>query len=360
MKMLKNTCLFLFGFIILTVMPSCSVPAKAEVTVKPVGVYALVAARIKTASEIINNPNVAGVVIRDKWPLIEASKGVYDWSYFDNELARLSASDKKIMLLAISGSSVGSPEWLYGLGVKSFSFAKDGKQQKIPLFWDPIFLEQKKQFIRVLGARYTNNRQIVSIHAHCLNANTDDWSVPSTSQDVSNLLSLGYSSEKVIDICKQIIDVTMTAFPNQVVRMAVGTIVRPMDTARADIDYVQKQIIAYANATYPGRFYAQRHSLNALSPDPLTAAAGDNMGGWRVLYDSRPNIAAQMLWRVSNDTSCRMNKGISPCDPKTMLASAVNIAVDYGMQYLEIYQEDIRQPELAGVVADAARRLGKP
>ncbi|MGZ8954908.1 MAG: beta-galactosidase [Methylovulum sp.] len=327
---------------------------------EPSGVYALIGARTKVSQTTIDNADVSGYVLRDKWALVEPNKGAYDWSYLDSEIARLASNDKKIMLSVISGSIIGSPSWLSSQGIKTFSFIKDGKTQTIPLFWDPVFLEQKKNFIRQLGARYSANKQLVSIHAHCMNANTDDWFLPATSTDIKNLLALGYTSQKAIDTCKQIIDTTMTAFPNQVVRMALSSVNTAMDPALKDSDYVQKQIVAYANTAYPGRFYAQRHNLNAKSPDPLLASATDKMGGWRVIFDNQPYSGAQMLWWVTNDTTCKMNKEVKPCDPATVLRNSINLGIHYGMRYLEIYEVDIRNSALDSVISDAASALGNP
>lgn len=323
---------------------------------EPTGVYSLIGARMKVSSATTDNPNVSGIVLRDKWINIEPQQGVYDWSYLDETIASLASVDKKLMLGVISGSLIGSPSWLYDLGVKKFSFISDGVTQSIPVFWDPIFLENKKNLIRELGARYSANKQIVSIHAHCMNSNTDDWFVPATTTDINNLLALGYTTEKAIDACKQIIDTTMEAFPNQTVRMAIGRINMAMDTVLKDSDYVAKELIAYANTTYPGRFYAQRHNLNAVVPDPFDPTS--KLDGWQVMFDNQPMTAAQMVWMASDVKTCRMNGNKTPCNSVTMLNNAVTLATHYGMKYLEIYQADIQNSELLGVIEDAAILLG--
>ena len=46
--------------------------------------------------------------------------------------------------------------------------------------------------------------------------------MPHTPPDVANWLAVGYTSEKMLDAGKQIIDTTMAAFPSQQVTMAVA------------------------------------------------------------------------------------------------------------------------------------------
>ena len=70
--------------------------------------------------------------------------------------------------------------------------------------------------------------------------------------------------------------------------------------------------------------------------------------------DNQPDVAGQMLWYVTNDTSCRMNSGVKPCDPVTVLQEAVSLGAEYGMSYQEIYQQDILNPALVGVISYAA------
>jgi hypothetical protein len=45
---------------------------------------------------------------------------------------------------------------------------------------------------------------------------------PHTPPDIARWLALGYTSEKMLDAGRTIIDATMAAFPNQYVTLAVG------------------------------------------------------------------------------------------------------------------------------------------
>jgi hypothetical protein len=78
------------------------------------------------------------------------------------------------------------------------------------------------------------------------------------------------------------------------------------------------------------------------------------LGAWQIIYDNQPAVAGQMLWAVTNDSTCRMNGKVKPCDPATVLQEAVGLGAEYGMRYEEIYQKDILNTALAGVISYAA------
>jgi len=67
------------------------------------------------------NPNVKIVALRSHWRLIEASSGVFDWSYFDQAVALAKQHGKKISMSVDAG--VDSPNWIYTTGCAKFSFS---------------------------------------------------------------------------------------------------------------------------------------------------------------------------------------------------------------------------------------------
>lgn len=323
----------------------------------PRGVYNLPTPGKPVASAILTNPLVAGVAIRWTWPVVEPVEGTYDWSYFDGQIARVRQAGKKVMLRITSGGR-NTPSWVFDAGVQTFSFVDPipysltyNQTVTIPVFWDPIFLQKKKSFIAAMGRHFADNPNVILVATACANATTDDWQVPSTKTDVQNWRAVGYTSDKLIEACKEIIDATMTAFPNQVVHLAVSRNGNQLDP---DPDYVARAVVNYAMTTYPGRFIVQKLSLSADTPDPAMLPV---FGAWQIIYDNQPAVAAQMLWFVTNDLTCRMNGRVKPCDPATVLKEAVEIGARYGLLFQEIYQQDILNPALADVIRYAAELL---
>ena len=123
-------------------------------------------------------------------------------------------------------TQANKPAWVTGAvtdaGGLFVTFESDGIQTTIPVFWDPTFLAKKKAMIAALGAHFASNAAIKIVSASFANASSEDWSVPHTPPDVANWLAVGYTSEKMLDAGKQIIDATMAAFPSQQVTMAVA------------------------------------------------------------------------------------------------------------------------------------------
>ena len=323
----------------------------------PSGVYSLTPAGKPVNAAILTNPNVSGVSIREQWQDVEQSEGIYDWSYFDQQIPRIAKVGKDILLRIPSGGD-NTPQWVFDAGVQTFSFVDTNRYHEtynqtvtIPVFWNQIFLQKKKKLIKAMGAHFAANPDIVLVSTACANATSDDWNVPSTTIDVQNWKAIGYTSDKLINACKEIIDTTMAAFPGQFVLLAVGRNGQNLDP---NPDYVARQVVKYGQTMYPGRLIVQKNSLSANTPDPSILPT---LGAWQIIFDNQPDVAGQMLWYATDDPKCRLNGGAKPCDPVLVLHEVVRLGAQYGMRYEEIYQKDILNPDLAAVISYAAKVL---
>jgi len=310
--------------------------ASAEV---PQGVFSLSRAGFACQETVLSNPSVDGVGIRQNWRDLEPTEGVYKWGFLDSEVARAAAAGKKVLLRI--NTQFAKPDWVNGAVTKAggafFTFDKDGVPTTIPVFWDATFLAKKKAMIAALGAHFTNNAAIKVVWTSFANANSEDWSVPHTPPDVANWFAVGYTSEKVLDAGKQIIDATMAAFPNQYVTLAVAGNghVGATGNLDPDVSYVARNAVLAARTTWPGRLIVQKNSLSTYNPPaPGTGTT------FQLLWDSRPDIAGQMLDACYGDTTYRNNAGV-PDDAAVILHKSVNLGVSYGMNYIEIYQTDV-------------------
>ena len=299
----------------------------------PRGVFSLLPAESSAKDVTLANPDVDGISIRGGWMYLEPTEGTFDWTYLDAEVARAAAAGKQVCL-RISTQS-GKPPWVTqavaDAGGLFYTFDDGGVSTTIPVFWDPTFLAKKKAMIAAVGAHFTHNPAIKIVSASFANATSEDWNVPHTAEENVKWLALGYTSEKMLDAGKQIIDATMQAFPNQYVTLAVAR----DGTLDSDEDYVARNAVADANATWPGRLIVQKNCLSATNP-PAPGAGSI----FQLLWDSQPNVAGQMLWCCYGDTTYRNNDGVA-ADPGVVLHNSVNIGVSYGMNFVEIYQTDV-------------------
>src|SRR5947209_8776574 len=119
-----------------------------------VGVYDLVAGNTPVSAKALANPNVDGIALRSQWQTLEPADGVYDWSYFDGQIAAATAAGKSVSLSVTAG--IFSPSWLYDEGAQAFTFVgrKSPDPQTIPVPYDPVFLEKWQAFVQAFGRRY--------------------------------------------------------------------------------------------------------------------------------------------------------------------------------------------------------------
>ncbi len=305
----------------------------------PRGVFSLSPSGVACRAPVLSNPNIDGVSIREDWKDLEPTEGVYDWSFLDSEIARVAAAGKQVLLRINTQST--KPAWVTSAvseaGGRFFTGDNDGVQITIPVFWDPTFLAKKKAMIAALGAHFTHNTAIRIVWTSFANAESEDWSVPHTPADVANWFALGYTSEKMLDAGKQIIDATMAAFPQQYVTLAVAGNGHAGAAGNLDPDasYVARNAVLAARATWPDRLIVQKNSLATFNPPaPGTGTV------FQLLWDSRPDIGGQMLDNCYGDSTYRNNGGVAD-DPAAILHKSVNAGVAYGMNYIEIYQVDV-------------------
>ena len=153
----------------------------------------------------------------------------------------------------------------------------------------------------------------------------------------------------MVNAGQMIIDATMAAFPNQNVVMPIGRGAGDLDPT---LDYLSETVVDYATTTY-GRFITARYNLAATTQDPSDSTS--SLDNWQVVFDQCPNVAAQMLWKVTDDVTYRMNGGV-PGNAQTILLNAITIGAHYGTQYQEIYETDLENPALSSVI-DTANTL---
>ena len=324
------------------------------------GVIAMIGRNQNIPQEILDHPYVTGLVIRNWWVDSEPEEGVFDWSYFDEVIPQAEAAGKWVWLVIEAGGARNTPQWVFDAGIETFIFidkrALEAETVKTtPVWWDPIFREKKTSFIRAMGNHFARNPTVISISAHDLNASTDDFHIPSSPEDEENWRAIGYTTGKMIDALKATIDVTMEAFPDRVIRTPIGRSFLSLDP---DANFIAREVIAYAQATYPERFFFQRHALAATIPDP---DVDQQLFIWELFLDNPPNVGAEMLRRVTNDPSCLMNGGVTPCDDVAgILREAVRLGKRYGTRYQEIFAIDILNPDLQDVIRFAQDVLTIP
>jgi hypothetical protein len=294
---------------------------------------------------VYSDPDVDGISVRQNWGDLELTEGIFDWSYLDNVTAMAAAADKEVLLrIGTGGGDIargGScPTWVMDAvaleplppSQKFYAFNDNGRSVTIAVFWDPVWLAKKTAMITALGARYASNPAVKIVGASFANASSEDWGVPHTPPEVNAWFAAGYTSARMLDAGRKIIDATMAAFPNQYVTLAVAGNGPTLDP---DPSYVARNAVLEARASWPARLIVQKNSLGTFIP----TAPGIGTP-WELMWNSRPDVAGQMVYWCYGDPTYRVNHGV-PIDPSIALVNSVNKGLGYGMKYIEIYRKDV-------------------
>ncbi|MEO8044573.1 MAG: hypothetical protein ABI674_06670 [Spartobacteria bacterium] len=321
----------------------------------PRGVFSLKGAGGSALPAAYTNPDVAGLSIRQDWADLEPAEGAPNFIYLETEVQKATENNKAAFLRI--NTQAEKPAWVtqavQDAGGTFITFNDNGVSKTIPVFWDPTYLAKKKAMIAALGAEFASNPTVKIVAVSFANAESEDWSVPHGVDDVANWIAAGYTTEKLVDAGQQLIDATMTAFPNQYVALAIGGNGHSDDPSRnldASATEVAAATISLTRSKWPGRLIVQINSLSTFNPLP----PGQADSAWNTLWNSRPDVGAQMLDNVFSN-GCRVDPGCANETPEQILIKAIDAGVGYGVNYVEIYELDVRM--VTGAITYAREKL---
>jgi ELWxxDGT repeat protein len=114
----------------------------------------------------LTDPRIAGVQFLIPWAQLEPSKGTFDFSTLDQMLSLWGGAGKKVMFdvkTAPAGAESGqyassaTPQWVYAEGVPYVISTSTGVTQQIPVYWDPVFLQEYQKLVEALAAHCDGN-----------------------------------------------------------------------------------------------------------------------------------------------------------------------------------------------------------
>jgi PKD repeat protein len=319
------------------------------------GIYALGNPNGTISKQILSNANVDGIAVRATWDFLESSEGVYNWSYLDNQIAAAANAGKKISLSIAAG--VNTPSWVYSAGAQSFTFKTSASSptQKIPLPWDPVFLTKWESFIVALGQRYGSNPTISHLAITGINSITAETFLPHAAADLVPWQAAGYTRAKVEAAWQSIADTWSQAFAGKQLVMEMVPSGFPTIDANGNIfsnpqggdNQIITDLINLGISRYGSQFVVQNNGLKD------TWIAGTVTG-----LANQVTTGFQMFWFVTGDSKYLMNDG-KTIDAVSGLQQAMNQAINGGARYLEIYQQDIVNANMQGVLATAHAQLSQ-
>ncbi len=120
-------------------------------------------------TSLLSRPEVNGLSILVPWALLNPSEDEFNWQPVDKILA-LAKENKKTVIVRVSTCGLDNsrtsdtPDWVLTGEVKSIAYTgADGKEHKMPIFWDSTYLAKWSNFVAEMGEHLDKNPAIHSI-----------------------------------------------------------------------------------------------------------------------------------------------------------------------------------------------------
>jgi hypothetical protein len=280
---------------------------------------------------------VTGFLVRVGWDDLESAKGVYDFTLLDGELEAASRLGKKVSLGIVNGPH--APAWLYPEGTSFVEISARGRTIKLPVPWDENYLAAWTRFIQKLGEHLRGSPNLTLVHITHSTINGFEMPLAFSPDEERVWQSQGYSADKLIRSWKTVIDAFTKAFPETPLDVEVHPVLRDDSVAQAVVDY--------GFAVCPSRFGVFAAWWSAVNTKfyfgmfSLIQKAG-----------SKTFAAAQM---VASQSPNRFGPkgGIG----EGGLTQAFEIGRQNGMNYFEVWETDLQNPELESLFVETAKTL---
>jgi hypothetical protein len=306
------------------------------------GVFIVTGHNVTIQPATYTNPAVDGIVIRTFWSSVQPASDRFDWSFIDSQVQAASAAGKKVILVVLPGAF--TPQWALQ-GVQSAQFVVDygfdqGATVTLPLPWDATYLERWFAFVRVLGQRYDSNPAVVNVPATGPTSISEEMSLPNDPAALATWKQLGYTMEKYENAWRQALAAYVQAFPTTQVSLTFYPGL-PIPDAAAE-KATRSDLASFAFTTYGRHVVFQENGLSARK-------AAASLG-----YD--------LVQQYSNQATVGFEMGTSATEkPDQMggtsaaaaLQASVNLGLQAGASFLEIYEKDELNPALQSILAGA-------
>jgi len=180
----------------------------------------------------LTNPHLDGHKLMKWWSQLEPEEGKYDWSVIEGPMSRWLAAGKRVMLSPVTAHSgpvkglptQATPDWVFKAGAKWVPMPCAGNNSvRIPVYWDPIYLEKYRNFILALGKRFDDRRGIEIVFCGTGVFGETIISTELWGKKEHRLWSeAGISPENWIKAVNAIVDAYVEAFPKTLVGLQVS------------------------------------------------------------------------------------------------------------------------------------------
>jgi len=277
---------------------------------------------------------VEGVLVRVLWSDIESSPGMYDWSLIDGQIQRAESYGKKISLAVVSG--VNAPSWLSSLGAETLTTEFFGDPRTLPIAWDSVHTQRWTSFIEQLGARYNDEATISLVYITNSSANGFEMQLPFAPADQQNWADAGYSDALYAGSWITAIDAFASAFPDKALSYDVHPVLGS--------DSVAEDVYAYSSSVYGDR-------IGLLAAWWMVHNAEDVYPAMYELLSDAADASHAEVQVANSFTNTPERFGASG------LQGEIDLAIETGVRYMEIWNSDLLNPDLSSMLANASAAL---
>lgn len=221
---------------------------------------------------LLDKPEVNGLSVILTWRELNPEEEKYDFSRLDSLLSLVQAHNKTLIVRvstcgADKNAESDTPDWVLKSEVKSVPF-KDaqGKDHKMPVFWDSTYLAKWGNFVQDFGKRYDKNPALHSVGITGGGVMGGTMVVPELSnplnkekyKELEKLLTKehGMSQRQLVEHWKYVADIFPKAFPTARLNFDID----PPTPNRAGQDSLD-EISDYLIYRYGQRVYLTRQNL---------------------------------------------------------------------------------------------------
>ncbi len=279
---------------------------------------------------IASQPFVKGILVRVTWDLLEPNDDQFNWVQLDTQILRANSYGKKVTLAVVNGPN--APRWLYSSGVPFASIGAPNNDT-IPYPWDSTYLAEWDEMITALGNRYGSDTTITLVHITHATANGFEFFLNPINQ--FDWTTVGYTDSLIVDSWKKVINTFNSAFPNHYLDNDYHPIFLSSSTSSAPAD----SVYAYAKQAIGSRYGA----FSSWWTQNNVATYPDQYDD--LLESASTTFATVQVARNGTTDSALLGPG--------GLAGAIALAINDGICYWEVWNQDILNPDFEAMLTDA-------
>ena len=307
------------------------------------GLYALHSMRSASIDPALLKPAyIDGIACQIGWADVEPRPGQYDWSKIDEAIDLAHRNGKRVTIHLMP---LHPPEWVYQSGVKTYTREivnpvdrQFGQVAREYVPWDATFLRRWTSLTQRFGERFSKNATVFAVSVTApLPEMQIPGSFPPRTPTAATVRAL-YDRKAYLEAWRQMIDVYQEAFPDKPKFLAPGVVL--------DDAYFADEVMAYAKERFGDGLWAFNAQLRAVVPNRFPAMI--HIYDLLARHGKDGHLGFQMIWSASQDRQNQLNGS---------LRDALQNGISLGAKYIEVYEVDIKNPDLQADLADAARKL---